>query len=138
MRPIRTDETTGIYGAPPGLEEVVGGLPFWRETVDGLPEVRSVWTFDPDEKEAVALGGNLLLGIVGEPIPPVSLVVLSPIDVPAFGMPAADPLQLSESYQAGDSVGLEDHHDDGLIPWILAGAILVLLVLGFLVGRLTA
>lgn len=74
--PIRTKKTTGIYGAPPGHEAEIGGLPFYREKT-GIGEstaVYSVWTFSPEERDYIARGANLVLGIVGmEPIPPVSL-----------------------------------------------------------------
>jgi hypothetical protein len=30
--PITTRKTTGIYGAPPGHEKSIGGLPYWRAT----------------------------------------------------------------------------------------------------------
>ena len=77
MKPIRTPKTTGIYGAPRGLEREVGGLPYFRKaTGGGIPgtTVYSVWTFTPQEREYIARGANLVLGIVGmEPIPPVSL-----------------------------------------------------------------
>jgi len=75
MRPIRTRKTTGIYGAPVGLDESIGGLPFWRAQNEyGGTTVYSVWTFSEGERRALAEGANLVLGIVGmEPIPPVSL-----------------------------------------------------------------
>lgn len=75
MRPIRTKKTSGIYGAPRGHEEEIGGLPFYREkTVGGMTAVYSVWTLDEGERGAIARGANLVIGIVGmEPIPPISL-----------------------------------------------------------------
>jgi hypothetical protein len=74
--PIRTRKTTGIYGAPPGLEAQIGGLPYYRQKtgIGDSTEVVSVWTFTPEERDYIARGANLVLGIVGmEPIPPVSL-----------------------------------------------------------------
>jgi hypothetical protein len=79
MKPIRTDRTTGIYGAPPGHDHEVGGLPYYREdiTLSGGTSTRavcSVWSFSPGERQAIAEGANVLLEIIGrEPIPPVSL-----------------------------------------------------------------
>lgn len=136
MQPVRTDQATGIYGAPPGMEDVVEGLPYWREKDPdtGGTIVRSVWTLSADEREAVALGGNVLLGILGEPIPPVQLAVLSPIDVPAYGMAPLDP-----EYAVASPV--EDHHDAGLLRWILLGYALIAALLvgvGFLAGRMTS
>ncbi len=134
MQPIRTDQATGTYVAPDGLEEKVGGLPFWRDRVDGLPTILSVWSLSADEREAIALGGNVLLRIVGEPIPPVAIEVLSPIDVPYAGM---DPDPRYEGF--GDD--FVDHHDGGLfLPVVVLvglGTIAVLLTLGFLLGRAT-
>lgn len=75
MEPIRTSKTTGIYGAPKGLEDTVGGLPYYREENDGFPMVYSVWTLTDAERAIIANGGNIVLGIMGEPIPPVSLNV---------------------------------------------------------------
>lgn len=74
--PIRTRKTTGIYGAPRGLENEIGGLPFYRQPagIGDATEVVSVWTFTQEERDYIARGANLVLGILGmEPIPPVSL-----------------------------------------------------------------
>lgn len=82
--PIRTPKTTGVYGAPPGLEAEVGGLPYYRaESLPGVTAVYSVWTFSDAEREWIAKGhANLVIGIVGmEPIPPISIQLL---DGPAF------------------------------------------------------
>lgn len=77
MRPIKTEKTTGTYGAPRGLEQEIGGLPYYREDepIGGrvTTSVCSVWTFSADEREAIADGKNLLLVLIGEPIPPVAL-----------------------------------------------------------------
>jgi hypothetical protein len=51
-------------------------LPYFREKAGfgDVTAVYSVWTFTPEEREYIARGANLVLGIVGmEPIPPVSL-----------------------------------------------------------------
>lgn len=154
MRPIRTDETIGIYGAPKGMEDVVEGLPYWREkdSETGGNLIRSVWELDADEREAIALGGNVLLGILGEPIPPVQLQVLSPIDVPAFGMRAIDPLFVPEETRVANEVpgGFEvarsfyDLNGDvgAAAGWIavilLLLVVLALLSIGFFLGRVTA
>lgn len=82
--PIRTPKTTGIYGAPAGLEDQVGGLPFYRaESLPGVSTVYSVWQFSDAEREWIAKGhANLVIGIVGmEPIPPISIGLR---DGPAF------------------------------------------------------
>jgi len=84
--PIRTPKTTGIYGAPLGLDAEIGGLPFYRESVSDIPGMRavySVWAFTPEERAWIAKGhANLVVGIVGmEPIPPISISLR---DGPAF------------------------------------------------------
>lgn len=83
--PIRTPKTTGVYGAPPGLDAEIGGLPFYREAsgVPGVMAVYSVWAFSDAEREWIAKGhANLVIGIVGmEPIPPISIGLR---DGPAF------------------------------------------------------
>lgn len=74
MRPIWTKLTKGVYGAPPGRDADIDGLPYWRAANEfGGVTVYSVWTFDEGERKAIAAGANLVLGILGEPIPPVSL-----------------------------------------------------------------
>lgn len=74
--PITTRKTTGVYGAPPGHEDSISGLPYWRvQNEYGGTTVYSVWAFTEGERRAIASGANLVLGIVGEPIPPVSLGV---------------------------------------------------------------
>lgn len=85
MKPITTEQTTGTYGAPRGLEAGIGGLPYYREFVKeyGANEVMSVWAFTDEERESIAGGANLLLGILGEPIPPVSLALTDQTEVPA-------------------------------------------------------
>lgn len=88
MKPIRTAKTTGTYGAPPGLDDAIGGLPFHRETVGlrggrSAPAVISYWTFSDTERAMIAAGGNLELEILGEPIPPVALSVVDQPEVSA-------------------------------------------------------
>jgi hypothetical protein len=87
--PIRTPKTQGVYGAPPGREAQIGGLPFYREDSGiGVPAVYSVWTFTDQERAWIAKGhANLVVGIVGmEPIPPISLALR---EGPAFEAPGA-------------------------------------------------
>lgn len=75
MVPIKTEKFDGIYNAPKGGEGVIGGLPFWRGQYAGMKEVNSVWKLTEDERQQIANGGNILLHILGEPIPPVGLEV---------------------------------------------------------------
>lgn len=80
MLPTRVAKSTGVYGAPLGVgPEDVGGLPFWREpeVIGGrrVSKVCSAWKPTPEDLACLNAGAYLVLGIVGEPIPPVSLNV---------------------------------------------------------------
>jgi hypothetical protein len=86
MRPIRTQATTGNYGAPLGSREI-GGLPYYRthdETMypgHKVPVIHSTWDPTDDERKAIANGAKIELQICGEPIPPVSLIVVDATEV---------------------------------------------------------
>lgn len=78
MQPIATSHPSEfVYGAPLGMEDRVGGLPCTREQTDlGGTAIFSIWEPTAEEREAIAAGANLRLGIFGpEPISPVSLGV---------------------------------------------------------------
>jgi hypothetical protein len=93
MLPSRVKKVTGVYGAPRGVSAAdVGGLPYWREHVEWsggriVPEIKSAWKPTPEELACLNAGAYIVLGIVGEPIPPVSLNVdyLEPEEPPAEG-----------------------------------------------------
>jgi len=77
VNPATTKRSTGVYGAPRGLEDQVGGLPYWR-TYDERVHTTVIWSeWQPDEYELAVLnaGGRVLVGIVGEPIHPMSVGV---------------------------------------------------------------
>lgn len=79
MKPIKTSQSNFVYKGP---VPDIGDLPCERAQVegggiDGAGVVYSVWELSPEEREFVARGGNLKLGIIGcEPIPPVSLQIV--------------------------------------------------------------
>jgi hypothetical protein len=78
MKPIRTKRSNFTYRGP---TSGIGDLPCERtdEEIGGhrYRVVYSVWEPTPEEREFVAKGGNIKLGIVGmEPIPPVSLQIV--------------------------------------------------------------
>lgn len=80
MLPSRVAKATGTYGAPRGVSpDDVGGLPFWREieVIGGrrVTKVCSAWKPTPEELACLNAGAYLVLGILSEPIPPVSLNV---------------------------------------------------------------
>lgn len=76
MRPIRTPSLDGVYR---GNDRDVEDLPFRREivTTDRGPIVRivSIWEPSEEEREAIANGANIELGVFYEPIPPFSVAV---------------------------------------------------------------
>jgi hypothetical protein len=72
-RPIRTTESNFTFLGP---SSNVADLPGQREAGRRF---YSVWKLSDEEREAIAKGGNLELGIYCDPIPPVSIVVT---DVP--------------------------------------------------------
>lgn len=77
MKPIKTARYDGVYGAPLGQEDKIGGLPYFRENSKylGASQIFSVWTFDEGEREAIAKGYNILVAQVGEPIRPMSVQI---------------------------------------------------------------
>lgn len=80
MLPSRVSKATGTYGAPRGVSSnEVGGLPYWRvqERLSGrvVPTIYSAWKPTPEELACLNAGAYIVLGIVGEPIPPVSMNV---------------------------------------------------------------
>lgn len=85
MKPVRTKATIGTYGAPRGAT-AVGGLPYHRTYDETMypgagvkvPVIHSAWELEPAEIAALQRGGRIELAIYGEPIPPVSLIVVAP------------------------------------------------------------
>ncbi len=79
MQPKEISQATGLYGAPAGLEDAIGGLPYWRETrvLAGreIPEIYSVWEPSPAEREAIAAGADVVVSQIGEPIRPMTVGV---------------------------------------------------------------
>lgn len=84
MKPIKTDRTNFTYKGPtpdvmdlPVERATVDGAETKSGSLDGAGVVFSVWEPSPEEREFVARGGNIKLGIYGmEPIPPVSLQIV--------------------------------------------------------------
>lgn len=76
MRPVATLNTNHNYGPPPGHEETIGDLPCQILDEDGERWVFSVWELSDEERQAIANGLNVRLGIgwIGG-MPPVSLGV---------------------------------------------------------------
>lgn len=72
MKPVRTVSSNFVYRGP---EPDVGDA--WVERRSEERVVYLVWELSDEEREAIALGGQVKLGIFNmEPIPPVSLNVV--------------------------------------------------------------
>ncbi len=79
MKPIKTNRSNFTYRGPtPDIMD----LPCERTQIegggqDGALVTYSVWELAPEEREFVARGGNIKLGIFyAHPIPPVSLQIV--------------------------------------------------------------
>lgn len=71
MRPVRTRSSNFVYRGPAAD---IGDA--WVERRPAERAVYLVWEPTPEEREQIAAGGNLKLGVhYLEPIPPVSLAV---------------------------------------------------------------
>lgn len=68
MNPVRTARSNMVYRGPtPDIEDA------WTESTHDAAYL--VWELTPEEREAVAGGANLRLGVFQHPMPPVSLDV---------------------------------------------------------------
>ncbi len=76
MKPVRTLYSNHNFGPPPGHEGVIDDLPCQIVEEPGFKEIRSVWELSQQDRDAIANGCNLVLGIgwIGA-FPPVSLGV---------------------------------------------------------------
>lgn len=75
MRPIKTARSNHNFGPPPGKEGEIGNLPCEIVDYDGGERyIYSVWKPSRAEREAIANGQNVSLGVgwIGG-FPPVSL-----------------------------------------------------------------
>lgn len=73
MRPIRTPLCRTLDIGQPGSN--VQPLPSWREDDETGHRVCSVWQPTQQERDAIAAGGNIILAVYADPIPPVFLGV---------------------------------------------------------------
>lgn len=85
MKPIRTPLCTGVDLGPPGSD--ILPLPSWRETNEhGVTAVFSVWQPTELERKWLANGGNVLVGVFQDPLPPISLGIVTGPDFETFGV----------------------------------------------------
>lgn len=96
MRAVATVRTNHNFGPPPGREETIGDLPCEIVEEDGGPHdgsrwIYSVWQLSDEERQSIANGYNVRLGVgwIGA-FPPVSLGVTheQPDATPPPGPPA--------------------------------------------------
>lgn len=71
MRPIRHEGSNFVYRGP---SDEVGDLWVQRQPVIGCVEV--IYELTDDDRQTIAEGGFIRLGIWTEPIPPVSMAVI--------------------------------------------------------------
>ncbi len=76
MKPVATARTNQVIGPPPGREDEFGSLPGYREDTDHGEMFYAVYELDDTDRQAIANGWNLRLGVgwIGV-FPPVSLGV---------------------------------------------------------------
>lgn len=77
MKPIKTEHSNHNFGPPPNVTDgSIGDLPCQIVDEDGYREIVSVWEPSKAEREAIANGLNIRLGVgwIGA-FPPVSLGV---------------------------------------------------------------
>lgn len=73
MRPVRTEDATVVYKAPPTMPEC-GDL-YVHRVRPGV--IRSTWEPNDQEREILAAGGRIQLTLAHEPIPPIMLEVMA-------------------------------------------------------------
>ncbi len=96
MKPVKFDGAEIVYRGP---SEEIGDL--WCERLrPGL--IKSVWDFTDAEREIIANGGRVELLLFNEPIPPISLNVLT----------AEQSTPVGEHGWKGQRVGPVDPDDD--------------------------
>jgi hypothetical protein len=71
MRPVRTANANIVYRGP---TPEIGDLHCQRVRPG---EIRSVWEPTDQERELLARGGRVEVGLFSEPIPPISVIVVS-------------------------------------------------------------
>lgn len=87
MLPVKTEQTNHNFGPPPGQEDEIGDLPCEFRDTDIGRIVYSTWAPSSGEREAIAAGQNIELGVgwLGS-FPPVSLGV-TPAGMPVAAAP---------------------------------------------------
>lgn len=75
MRPVRTEQSNFTYLGP---TPAVADLPCRREA----GRVYSVWQPTDEEREMIANGAQIELGVTGEPHPPVSFAIVDQPEAP--------------------------------------------------------
>lgn len=77
MLPVKTEHSNHNFGPPEGKEDEIGNLPCQVvENADGSKTIFSVWKPNQAERDAIARGQNIRLGVdwIGG-FPPISLGV---------------------------------------------------------------
>lgn len=80
MQAIEFEGQTGNLCKPSSMtEEQCGSLPYRRGQYEGYNTFESVWRPTDEERKAVAEGADIMLTVVGDGHPPVSIQVWDPV-----------------------------------------------------------
>jgi hypothetical protein len=100
LRPIRTETSNFTYL---GFEPQIADLPCRRD--DG--KVYAVYALTDEEREMIANGGQVQLGIYSEPIPPISMTIVNEAEAAA---PTQDGIPVEPDYRCERCDGLYVSH----------------------------
>jgi len=82
MLPITFKQANHIFTEPNGLtDEQCGNLPVFKgKDMANLPVIISCWKFSKEDLEYIQQTGCIFLSIMGEGMPPVSLIAENPFE----------------------------------------------------------
>ncbi len=79
MVPTAFDEENGVLDRPPGMsDDECGPLSVWRGMMGKSPVVISCWKPTTEEMEEIKRTGRVWLLVVGESMPPIAPIGISP------------------------------------------------------------
>lgn len=82
MKPDKMEDATRTLGAPadwdPARDGQCGVLEIRDQKIDRINRMYSAWVLSDAERAAIAAGGRVILTVLGDVHPPVSLIVEAP------------------------------------------------------------
>lgn len=91
MKPITTPETNITFNAAEGDEENVLPLPAVQRPEDSIPGIYSTWELTDEEREQIAAGAHIEIGMAAIKPVPVGLAVVAPFcEKPLSDEPGAE------------------------------------------------